>query len=404
MNKLTAIPATPAAATRRSFLIGGGSAAVLMGLAACGSSSGNAASSSSSSSSPSGSLPASAGSSAPSSSASSPSMASSALSSTGSTGSTGSTDAADAAPSGSRGPTSAVAPGGTYTDARGQKVAIPAAGGVVVAQSSAAAALWDAGFQVKGAYGELKTTGGKLDYQAGSLDLAKLTVVGTTYGEFAVEKYAALNPKLLIDLSFDDKTLWYVPANSAAQIGAIAPTLGVKMLGLQLPAIIEEFVGLAQQLGADPGTAVKAKVDFDAAAAAVKSAGSAKAGIKVLVVSRNVDKVYVADPKMGPDLAHWASLGVSMVGPSVQLKETDYFQELSWEQIGTFKADVILYDAREVAGAAAAAAKISTWAAMPAVKAGQVYPWYAAAPYSYKASAPLYNDFAKQLSGAKKVT
>ena len=53
---------------------------------------------------------------------------------------------------------------------------------VVVAQSSAAAALWDFGFKVKGAYGELKTTDGKLDFQAGNLQLSEITVIGSITG------------------------------------------------------------------------------------------------------------------------------------------------------------------------------------------------------------------------------
>ena len=127
------------------------------------------------------------------------------------------------------GPASSTTAGFSYTDARGTKIELATVPTVVVAQSSAAAAWWDFGFKVKGAYGELKTTDGKLDFQAGNLDLSEITVIGSTYGEFNLEKYAAMGPQLLIDESFDDKNLWYVPQESAAEIEAVAPTLGIKM-------------------------------------------------------------------------------------------------------------------------------------------------------------------------------
>ena len=38
-----------------------------------------------------------------------------------------------------------------------------------------------------------------------------------------------------------------------------------------------------------------------------------------------------------------------------------------------------------------------------AVKAGQVYPWYAAAPYSYQSYARIYQEIADELTAAKKL-
>ena len=146
--------------------------------------------------------------------------------------------------------------GFAWTDARKKAIDLPAVPSTVVAQSSAAAALWDFGFRVAGAYGELGTdANGRLDYQAGNLDLSEITVIGKTYGEFDIEKYAAMNPDLLLDLSFDDKTLWYVPEKSLAQVEKIGPTLGMTMLNLDLLQITENFSKLAGELGADQDAA-----------------------------------------------------------------------------------------------------------------------------------------------------
>ncbi|WP_107259804.1 ABC transporter substrate-binding protein [Plantactinospora sp. BB1] len=290
-----------------------------------------------------------------------------------------------------------------YTDGRGRTVELAGRPTRVVAQSSAAAALWDAGFRVTGVYGELGTTDGKLNYQAGNIELDHLEVVGSTWGEFNLERYAALRPELLVDLSFDDKTLWYIPQASVDEVDALAPSIGMKMPGLDLPQIIDGFMALATQLGADPeaGPVKAARADFDAAVAEVKAAIAAKPGLRVLAISRDPEKFYVADPNAHPDLKHLAALGMRFVLPSRRLGHGEYFQEISWEQIGGFPADAIIFDSREVTSVAGKAEKIPTWTNLPAVRAGQVYPWKPAAPFSYLANAPIYRDVAAWLNRAK---
>jgi hypothetical protein len=41
------------------------------------------------------------------------------------------------------------------------------------------------------------------------------------------QKYALLNPQLLIDYIFDDKSLWYVPEAQSAKILSLAPSIQV---------------------------------------------------------------------------------------------------------------------------------------------------------------------------------
>lgn len=288
-----------------------------------------------------------------------------------------------------------------YTDARGRAIDLAQQPTRVVAQSTAAASLWDVGFHVDGVYGELKTTNGKLDYQAGSIDLGKVTAIGKTYGEFNIEQYAALRPQLLIDLCYVGQDLWYVPAASASKIYPLAPSLGVAMRNKTTPQVIDEFMTLAAQLGADVNSpdVKSAKADYDAAVAAIKAA--ARPDIKVLAVSRAVDKLWVCDPRQIADLKHLLGLGVNVVGP--HSKPDTYFDQLSWEQVGRYPADVILYDVREAPNVAATVAKMPTWTQLPAVKAGQAHQWHPAAPFSYKTYAPLYRTIAQQLRSARVV-
>lgn len=291
----------------------------------------------------------------------------------------------------------------SYTDARGVTVRLPSRPNTVVAQSSTAASLWDAGYRVAGVYGELGTTNGKLNYQAGAIDLSEVTVIGKTHGQFNIERYAALEPDLLVDASMDDKTLWYVPPDAASEILAVAPSIGVKMVGLDLPAIIEEFVDLAHKLGADPQSPAlrEARSDFDDAVAQVRASVAARPGLRVLAVSRDPQNFWVGSSADHPDLQHLDSLGVRFVDPGV--KRGTYFRQLSWEQMGAHPADVLIYDAREAPAMRSKVESIGTWRSLPAVKAGQVYPWWPAAPFSYRAYAPLYRDVARWLRTSERL-
>ena len=301
------------------------------------------------------------------------------------------------------GQTSASTPTGfVYTDARGKKIDLPAAPQVVVAQSSAAAALWDAGFKVKGAYGELAVTDGKLNYQAGNLVLDELTVIGEAYGEFNVEKYAAMGPELLIDLSFDPTSLWYVTEDLAKKIDPIAPSVGMPMLNKNLLEIIDEFMAMAAALGADTASAAiaEAKTAFEGAVAKVEAAVAAKPELRVLAVSRNTDKAYIANAAQHPDLAYLETLGVRFVDH--RGKPEDYFSEISNEKLDAYSGDLVFDDSRSPKDQAASDA-VPTWTALPAVKAGQVFDWKPAAPYSYASNIAIFEAFAEALTSSEQV-
>ena len=291
---------------------------------------------------------------------------------------------------GSSGSSTSGAAGFTYTDARGKAIDITPVPTNVVAQSSAAAALWDAGIKVKGAYGELKTTDGRLDYQAGNLDLSQVAVIGSTYGEFSVEKLAAVAPQLLIDLSFDDKTLWYLDAKVEAQVAALCPTLGVHTLGLDLLGLIGSFTDLAVKLGADPAVSAAAKTGFDQASATLGEAIKAAGGATVAPLSFDQDNAYVGLATQSPDLAHLQKLGAKFV--EAKSKPEDYFATISYENLPDYSGDIILLDARNTYTGYQDSA---VWKSLPAVKAGRVFPWKPAAPYSYASNVAVFEGYTK---------
>jgi iron complex transport system substrate-binding protein len=95
-----------------------------------------------------------------------------------------------------------------------------------------------------------------------------------------------------------------------------------------------------------------------------------------------------------PELAQLASSGAHLV--DVRAPDNDNFLRVSWERIADYPADVIMYDARTPRPST-----IATWNALPAVRAGQVHPWYPAAPYSYRAYGPIYSEIAGWLGTSK---
>ncbi len=302
--------------------------------------------------------------------------------------------------------TSATRPSGpfTYDDARGKAVSIASTPTTVVAQSSVAAALWDDGYHVAGAYGELTPDANdKLSYQAGAIDLSQIKVIGSTYGEFDTEKYALMNPQLLIDYTFDGKGLWYVPEAQADKILALAPSIAVPGNYKDTDQAIQTFLDLAGKLGADTtSTAITtAKASYDNALADV-AAIAATSGLKVAVMSPTTDSLYVANPAYLPELTTLKNHGLDVMTPVNA--DANVFTQYSWERATDYRdADVILVDARTYDASKADLAKISTWAHLPAVAAGQVYPWYAAAPYSYQSYAKIFQEIASELRNAKKL-
>ena len=290
----------------------------------------------------------------------------------------------------------------SYTDARDKVVEFPLPATSVVAQSSVAATLLDFGYQVAGAYGELKPVDGKLSYQAGDLDLSKITVLSDVYGEFDVEKFAAMDPQVLIDLMFDPGKLWYLPDDLQTKVEQVSSTIGMEMLDLGLVDVIKNFEEVAGKLGADLNAPLvtEAKKAFDEATTKAENAIAAKPDLTIVGLSRSADKVWITNADQAPDLGYWKSLGATMVDHGG--KATDYFTEISYEQLDKFSADIIYDDSR--GGVIEAADKQPTWQALPAVKAGQVVAWKPAAPYSWKTNAPILDEFVAAYSKAQKVS
>ncbi|MGN9809182.1 ABC transporter substrate-binding protein [Micromonospora sp. BQ11] len=295
----------------------------------------------------------------------------------------------------------------SFTDDRGTKVDAAAAPTRVVAFTGVAAALVDFGLdkQLVGVFGETKRADGTKDPQAGDLNVEGVEILGNVWGEFNLEKYAALRPDLLVTHMYDPGALWYVPDESKDKILPLAPSVAVTTARVPMTKPIERYAQLAGSLGADLSAkkVTDARARFDAAAESVRQAVQANPGIKVMACSGSPDLFYVSNPKVSTDLMYFAELGVDIVVPT-KLEAGDYFEALSWENAGKFPADLILLDNRSTALQPKDLAARPTWAQLPAVRANQVTPWDAVPRFSYAGAAPLLENLAKAIQGARKVS
>ncbi|MFG2052529.1 ABC transporter substrate-binding protein [Micromonospora sp. NPDC048930] len=295
----------------------------------------------------------------------------------------------------------------SFTDDRRQKVDAATRPSRVVAFTGVAAALVDFGLdrQIVGVFGETTKSDGSREPQAGDLDVARVEILGNAWGEFNLEKYAALRPDLLVTHMYDPGALWYVPDESKAKILPLAPSVAITTARVPMTTPIERYAQLAESLGADLSApkVTAAKARFTAAADAVRHAVKANPGIRVMAASGSPDLFYVSNPKVSTDLMYFAELGVDLVLPT-KLEQGDYFAALSWENTGKFPADLILLDNRPTALQPKDLAAKPTWAQLPAVRANQVTPWDAVPRFSYAGAAPLLENLAAAIRTAKKVT
>ncbi len=265
-----------------------------------------------------------------------------------------------------------------FTDDRGVTITTEGIPQTIVAETTAAAALWDLGVKVAGVVGPTVVADGSNDFQAGSIDFTKVAALGD-FGEYDMEKLVSLAPDLVIDMSLYGDTFWYLQSVRET-VEKIAPMLGISMQTNPIIESIERFEQLAVALGANLETPeiAQARTAFELAETDFKAAVGEKPGLTVVVTSPGTDNVYIGSPDWMTDLAYFRELGLDILTHTTE----DFFALIAWEEIATYPADIILVDARGDGMNAEFLKTNDVWNSLPAVKAGQVGKWYAGAPYS----------------------
>jgi iron complex transport system substrate-binding protein len=292
--------------------------------------------------------------------------------------------------------------GWTFVDDRQRTARLPRRPARIVAYTTAAAALHDWGITPVGVFGNDPPE----DPVLADFPWGRSAVVGSVYGEMDVATLESRNAELVV-------SLWYPPPaatplfgfKSSAQERQVSAR--VPVVGLNGHAIatrqLERFGDLVAALGVDTtaGAVAEARAAFFQAAARLSSAARGKSDLRIIAVSADESTMYVAKLADQGDLAFYRRRGVPLI--SAQTAEA-YWDRFSWKHARRYPADGILYDSRGLFLPLADAKKIPAFAALPAVRAGQIAPWYVEPPPSYQAFTHEMGQMATTMAGWRKLT
>jgi iron complex transport system substrate-binding protein len=296
--------------------------------------------------------------------------------------------------------------GWEFTDDLGNSVTLEEAPTRVAGLNDVLSSLWNYGIEPVAAWGQ---TSIEDDVAFEGKDLSGVEIVGTSYGQIDLEQLAAADPDVIVasvyptdsEGTIDEESPLYgfESIEQQEQVAEIAPSIGI-VWGGSAADVIERTAELAGALGADlDGDLVAgAREDYEAASAALTEA--AAGGVTVLpVYATEGDGWWMAKAPDDPSLHMYEDLGVEFVDPGGE----DYFwNAVGWEEVPNHPSDVLLYSLRFSMGPEEVAAQ-PTAALLPAVQAGQLYPWKYLG-MDYVAQAAYMTELAGWLTEAQKVT
>lgn len=294
--------------------------------------------------------------------------------------------------------------GWTFTDDLGTTVELPEAPARIAGLNDVVASLWNYGIEPVAAFGQ---TSAEDDVAFEGKDLTDLAIVGESYGQIDLERLAAADPDLVVTSVYPtdssgtiDQTqplYGFESIEQQEQVAQIAPIVAIAYRGSAADVIVRT-VELAEALGGDTEIIEAARADFDRASAALSEA--AASGVTVLpVYATPSDGWWMNKASDDPSLHLYQDLGVRFVDPG---GDGYFWESVGWEEVPDHPSDVILYSLRFSMTPEEIAAQ-PTAALLPAVQAGQLYPWKYIG-MDYVAQAAYMSELAGWLSEARKVT
>ena len=291
--------------------------------------------------------------------------------------------------------------GWTFTDDRDVTHTLDEAPDSVAAQSTIAGGLWEYGVEVDGVFGPLRRADGEPDPAIGLADPDDFTSLGEVDSEIDIEALAALQPDIIVAPMWGPDTYWGIAADAVDELEQIAPIVGIRVDERPMDEPLARVAELAATFGAEAaGEADAARTEFDDASEALADALAAKPGLTVLAASGTLEELYVAWPPGFPDLNYYASLGMQLVEPTEHPESGGFWQTLSWEQVDTYEADLILSDVRGATIEQQIAQMPPTAQALPAVQADQMMAWPSATALGYGSSAAVLAELTAAVDAA----
>jgi iron complex transport system substrate-binding protein len=243
----------------------------------------------------------------------------------------------------------------------------------IVAEVSMAGALWDLGYEVDATFGQRELPDGTTD-PMGLADPDVMESLGEEYGKINVEQLQILDPDIIVVPSYEEGEYWGVDEALVDEVERVAPVVSITIPGKDLRAMADRVLDLAETLGVDPESepVTEAVAAYETAETDLRAAFEAKPGLTFMAASGTVDQLYIAVPSGYADLRTYQDLGMDIVDPDT---DEEFWQTLSWEEIDTYEADVLLGDSRggtveQIVEAIPEAARD-----IPAIEADQLARW-----------------------------
>jgi len=294
--------------------------------------------------------------------------------------------------------------GRSFTDDLGHAVTLPDRPLRVAGLTDVVAALWSYGVTPVAAFG---FTGISQDRRFTGRDVSGVVELGREYGTIDLEALAAARPDVIVTNAYpvdnagtiDPNAPLYGFTDLAQQQAAarIAPIVAVTMDGSAVQ-VVERTERLAAALGADPALIDAGRAEYAAARERLRGVAAAHPVVVAALAAYPADGLYVARPADDPALTSYADLGVRILdlgGPKY------YWSTVSWENVGSVKADVVLESQIDPMPAAELLAQ-PTFATQPAARSGQVYPWIFAS-MDGRSQAQYIDQLAERIAAAHKV-
>ncbi|UOY00718.1 ABC transporter substrate-binding protein [Blastococcus sp. PRF04-17] len=296
--------------------------------------------------------------------------------------------------------------GWEFTDDLGITVELDEVPTRIAGLNDLTASLWNYGIEPVATFGQ---TSAEDDVAFEGRDLSDVAIVGSAYGEIDLEALAAAAPDLIVTTIYPADSSGEIAEDAAGygfndlaqqeQVAEIAPIVTIAYRG-SAADVIERVVDLAASLGVDTedGEVAEARADFEAASEEL--AAAAESGVSVLpVFATQADGWWMAKAADDPQLKLYQDLGVTFVDPG---GDGYFWHSVGWEEVPNHPSDVLLYSLRFSMTPEEIAAQ-PTAALLPAVEAGQLYPWKYIGP-DYVAQAAYMEELAGYLGEAQKVS
>ena len=282
-------------------------------------------------------------------------------------------------------PTEAAEAGGwTFTDDRGETISLDEPPEVIAADASSAGGLWEYGIAVEGGvFGDITFADGSPHPAIGLADPDDLDAVGDTTA-INLEQLASRRPQLIVAAMWSEDDFYGIDADQVDEVAQLAPIVGIRVDGRPVTEPLARIAELAESLDPDAADAVaQARAAFDESSDGLRTANEANPELLVVAASGSATEMYVAYPPIWPDLSYYQELGTNLVEPEDHPTSGGFWETLSWEEAGTYPADLVMVDARGGSLDDIRELIPATALSLPALAADQLVLWPAVHAYGY---------------------